>query len=109
MAFKAICAVNLYELTPRARRDIFVIWIRIAQDSVEAADRVETAILENCETLALLPRLGNARPKLTHKPVLTWPTHPYENYLLVYNPETKPIRILRVIQASRRKVWGRGI
>jgi plasmid stabilization system protein ParE len=37
-----------YALTPIAKADILDIWSHIAQDSVEAADRVEQAIYDAC-------------------------------------------------------------
>jgi plasmid stabilization system protein ParE len=42
-------------LSKRANDDITDIWIKIALDSVDSADRVEAEILRNCEILAKFP------------------------------------------------------
>ena len=38
--------MTTYALTPLVKTDIFDIWSNIAENSVEAADRVEQAIFE---------------------------------------------------------------
>jgi toxin ParE1/3/4 len=98
-----------YKLTPKAARDIFDIWLWIAQDSVESADRVEAAIFKNCQILAEMPLAGHLRPDLTKKAVLLWPASPYDRYAIVYDPRSKPLRILRVVHTAGRRVWSRGI
>jgi toxin ParE1/3/4 len=101
--------MSAYQLTAKTTRDIFDIWLWIARDSVESADRVEISILENCQMLAEMPEAGHLRIDLTKKAVLVWPASPYDKYVIVYDPRSKPLRILRVVHASRRKVWRRGI
>ena len=101
--------MSSYKLTPKAARDIFNIWLWIARDSIESANRVEAAIFENCETLAEMPLVGHLRTDLTKKAVLLWPASPYDRYAIVYDPRSKPLRILRVVHTSRSKVWRRGI
>ena len=54
--------MSSYKLTPKAARDIFNIWLWIARDSIESANRVEAAIFENCETLAEMPLVGISVP-----------------------------------------------
>jgi antitoxin ParD1/3/4 len=49
--------MSLYLLTPQAEDDLFAIWSYIAQDNLEAADRVETQIYAACAFLASTPRL----------------------------------------------------
>jgi hypothetical protein len=56
-----------YVLTPVAKVDIFVIWSYVADDSEEAADRVEQAIYEACALLAEAP--GRAHPPGPHQPL----------------------------------------
>ena len=41
-----------YALTPLAEADVSTIWAYIATDSIDAANRVEKAILESCVFLA---------------------------------------------------------
>ena len=40
-----------FKLTPSAETDLFEIWTYIARDNPEAADRVETAILDAVSAL----------------------------------------------------------
>jgi plasmid stabilization system protein ParE len=58
-----------FELTPRAVSDLDEIWNFIAEDSVDAASRVESAILSACESLARRPMLGSKRVEITALPV----------------------------------------
>ena len=44
--------MSAYALTPLAKADIFDIWSYIAEDSQDAAGRVEQAIYDACEFLA---------------------------------------------------------
>lgn len=57
--------MSVYALTLLAKADIFDIWSYIADDSVDAADRVEQAIYDACAFLAEAPMLGHSRPDLT--------------------------------------------
>ena len=53
------------------------LWNYIAQDSVDAADRLTAKLLDSFETLARHPGLGNKREDLTNYPVLFWPVGSY--------------------------------
>jgi plasmid stabilization system protein ParE len=44
-----------FQLTPRALNDLSEIWETIAEDSIGAANRVESAILSACYSLARHP------------------------------------------------------
>jgi plasmid stabilization system protein ParE len=93
--------MSRYQLTSAAFDDLFDVWSFIAQDSPAAADRVEQAIYRACERLAETPLIGSVRTDLTPLPVRFWVLTPYPNYLLVYEPEPRPIRILRILHRSR--------
>ena len=54
-----------YALTPLAKADVFAIWSYIAEDSEDAADRVEKAIYDACAFVAEAPMRGHSRPDLT--------------------------------------------
>jgi plasmid stabilization system protein ParE len=47
--------MSLYLLTPQAEDDLINIWSYIAQDSLDAANRVETQIYAACAFLASTP------------------------------------------------------
>ena len=48
--------------------------------------------------LGLEPGLGHVREDLTGRPLKFWPVY---SYLVVYDPETKPIQIIRVLHGMR--------
>jgi antitoxin ParD1/3/4 len=61
--------MSAYALTSLAKADIFEIWSYIADDSEEAADRVEQAIYAACVFLTESPRRRHRRPDLTARPL----------------------------------------
>jgi len=90
-----------YLFTPQAARDLLDIWSFIARDDRDAADRVEAAVFRACDLLADSPLAGRTRNDLTQLPVRFWVLHPYSNYFIVYDPEKKPLQIIRVVHGSR--------
>jgi len=89
---------TLYEVSAEAQLDLIQIWLRIAQDSIELADRVEGEFYSLFESLAHMPRQGHSRRDLTKRPVLFFPLH---SFLVVYQPEVSPIRIMAVLRGRR--------
>jgi plasmid stabilization system protein ParE len=65
-----------YRFTPEAAADLTEIWSFIPQDSVDAADRVESAIYEACALLAQTPQAGQVRKHFTVLPVRFWTLPP---------------------------------
>ena len=90
-----------YRLTPSAENDLFEIWCYIAQDSLDAANRVEEAIFDACGLLAKSVRAGRRRPDLTRRAVRFWTVGPFKKYVVVYDPDARPLRILRILHGSR--------
>jgi plasmid stabilization system protein ParE len=93
--------MSRYRLTPKARADLLAIWSYIAANNVEAADRVEAAIHHACAFLAEYPLCGHTRRDLTTLPVRIWTVPRYPNYVVVYDPVTKPVRIIRLLHGAR--------
>lgn len=91
-----------YRLTPAAEDDLFAIWVYIAPDNLVAADRLEVDILNACEKLAERPDLGHFRRDLTDKPVRFFLVR--DNYLIVYDPASEPLAVLRVLHGARDAV-----
>lgn len=87
-----------YELSPEAQNDLFEIWSRIAEDSVELADRIDGEFYELFESLAQLPGQGHSRRDLTSRPVLFIALY---SFLVVYRPDPNPVRIMAVVRGSR--------
>ena len=93
--------MNRYRFTPQAEDDLFEIWSFIAQDSVDAANKVESAVLDACERIAHHPLIGAVRSDLTPLPVRFWLLPSFRNYFIVYDPETNPLQVVRILHAAR--------
>ena len=90
--------MSRYELAREALDDLDELWLYVAEDSVDAANRIAAAILDACDLLVDHPHIGHTRTDLTDRPVLFWASG---KYLIVYRPETKPLRVVAVLHASR--------
>ena len=93
--------MSKYQLTPQAVNDLFDIWNFIAADNPPAADRVEEQWFRAFALLADSPQAGHIRTDLTSLPLRFWVVQPFTNYLVVYDPEKKPLQIIRVLHSAR--------
>ena len=93
--------MSKYQFTPQAVSDLLEIWTFIAQDNPEAADRVEEAVFKACDLLADSPLAGSVRKDMTPLPLRFWVVHPYSKYLVVYDPEKKPLQLIRILHGAR--------
>ncbi len=84
--------------TKRAESDLEDIWHYIAQDSVLAADKVLDDIETQCRLIATQPRMGRARPELTHPDLRSFPVG---RYLIFYTTLPDGIEIVRVLHSAR--------
>ena len=87
-----------YTLSPGALEDVYDIWTYMAQDDLQAADRVEDRLFAAFEALARMPGQGHRRTDLTSEPVLFFPVY---SYLIVYRPDKKPLQIVAVLHGAR--------
>src|SRR5947207_581993 len=90
--------MTLYDLSAEAQTDLFGIWSHIAEDSVELANRIENEFHSLFGSLGRMPRMGHARKDLTGRPLLFFPLY---SYLVVYEPNVSPIRIMAVLRGKR--------
>jgi antitoxin ParD1/3/4 len=90
-----------YRFTPQAADDLVEIWRSIAQDNSEPAGRVEAAVFRACDLIAKSRLAGQTRRNVTPLPVRFWVVHPYPNYVIVYNPDTDPMQIIRILHGAR--------
>lgn len=90
-----------YRFTPQAVDDLFEIWNYIAEDNPDAANRVEEAVYDACAFLAQSPAAGRVREDLTVLPVCFWLVQPFRNCWIVYDPQSKPLRIIRILHPAR--------
>lgn len=88
-----------YSLTPAAREDLLEIaqYIR-DHGSAAASERVGINLRREIQKLADSPTLGHLRLDLTDEPVRFWRVY---SYLIVYDPNTTPLRIIRILHAAR--------
>lgn len=90
-----------FQLTPRALNDLDDIWNYIAEDNVNAADRVESTILSACNSLARYPMLGSKRAEITPLQVRFWTVTRFPNFVVVYRPDTRPLQVVAVLHGKR--------
>ena len=68
---------SLYDVSAEAQNDLFEIWRRIADDSVELANRIESEFHELFAPLGRMPGQGHTRKDLTKRPVLFFPLYSF--------------------------------
>ncbi|MGD0521140.1 MAG: type II toxin-antitoxin system RelE/ParE family toxin [Terracidiphilus sp.] len=73
----------------------------MVEDNVEAANRVESAILSACNSLARRPMLGSKRSEITSLPIRFWTVTRFPNFIVVYRPDTKPLQVVAVLHGKR--------
>jgi len=84
--------------TAKAEEDLVDIWIYIARDNPDAADRLLEEIDRKLVLLAENPRLGRARPDIAPE-FRHWPVG---NYLILYRLVADGIEVVRVVHGARR-------
>ena len=84
-----------YAFHPDAFGDLNEIWEFIAQDNIDAADRVLADIHSTLTMFAGSPQIGNRRPDLTTRP-LRFHVAP-DQYLIAYAPDEKPLWVVAVL------------
>jgi plasmid stabilization system protein ParE len=93
--------MNLSQLTPPAVDDLFEIWNYIARDSIDAANHLEGEVYKACAFLAEGPLCGRTREDITKLPLRFWTVQAFPNYIIVYDPKSKPLRIICILHGSR--------
>ena len=86
-----------YRVSDDARSDLDDIWSYIAQDNVEAADRVIHAIVARFSKLAEMPHMGRLREELS----LRLRSFPVGRYIIFYRPAENTVEIARVLHGAR--------
>jgi plasmid stabilization system protein ParE len=87
-------------LSPLARQDLQEILDYIAADSgsLATADKVAGDFEAALGILVASPGIGWRRDPLTGPGIRWWRVH---SYLLVYDPGSKPLRVIRVLHGAR--------
>jgi len=87
-----------FVLSPQALDDLDQIWFQLMQDSIDAADKVERELRKTIRLLGERPEIRHRHEDLTDLPVKFWPV---SSYLIVYDAETRPVEIVRVLHGAR--------
>lgn len=84
--------------TGDADRDIEGIWVFIAEDNFDAADRVRNQIKADVRKLILHPGIGHTRADSPNPEYRFWKVY---SYLIVYRYDDTDLVVLRVIHGAR--------
>jgi plasmid stabilization system protein ParE len=87
-----------FRFHPEAEIDLNEIWDFIAEDSIDAADRVRDNIFAAIQDLAQTPNQGHRRSDLTSRPLRFWRVY---DYLIVYAPEERPFLVIAILHGRR--------
>lgn len=87
-----------YSVSAEAQEDLFEIWRWIAGDSLDLADRIDQEFHEVFASLGRMPLQGHTRTDLTNRPVRFFPLY---SFIVVYQPDLKPVRIMAVLRGRR--------
>jgi plasmid stabilization system protein ParE len=87
-----------FELTHKATQDLIEIEDYIAQDDPNTARRVILELKAAMQHLAEMPQVGHRRFDIRAPRYRFWNVH---SYLIVYNPDTIPIQVIRVVHGKR--------
>lgn len=90
--------MSTYELMPQAQQDLTDLYDYIYQSSPQNAAAVAIALTRGMERIGRAPGIGHRREDLTGLPVrfLT-----VKSFLLVYDPGTRPVKIVAVVRGTR--------
>ena len=83
--------------SPEARADLLGIWLHIAHDNPDAADRLLSRLDRTAHRLAQFSALGRLRPELA--PELR--SMAVENYLVFYRTTPDGIEIVRILHGAQ--------
>ena len=86
-----------YRVSDVARADLDDIWLYIAQDDPEAADRFIRAIVSRFPKLASMPYMGRAREELS----AGLRSFPVQKYVIFFRPLEGGVEIVRVLSGAR--------
>ena len=86
-----------FRVSDVARSDLDEIWLYIAQDNLDAADKLIHAIVSRFTKLAVMPLIGRQREELS--PRLR--SFPVSRYVIFYRLIEDGIEIVRVLHGAR--------
>jgi toxin ParE1/3/4 len=89
--------MSQYRVSDEARADLDEIWLYIARDNPDAADKFIRAVVSRFPKFAAMPQLGRSRKELS--PRLR--SFPVGRYVIFYRPMENGVEIARVLNGAR--------
>lgn len=81
-----------YVLARAAEQDLDSLWSYVAEESVDAADRLVAGIFESFEALARNPGMGHKRENLTFSPSVSGRLATTSSFIALADPRSKLLR-----------------
>ena len=85
---------------PAARREVVAAVRWLARQNPEAARGLRLALVDTATLLGSRPLAGRRQPELVGERYWLWPLAGFP-YVLVYDPQTDPVQILRIVHTSQ--------
>ena len=82
----------------QARRDLDGIWTYLAQDSIDAAEKVLEDVEGAVRRLAAMPGMGHERRELQGSRYRVWSVYAY---LIIYRYGPKTLTVVRIVHGAR--------
>jgi antitoxin ParD1/3/4/toxin ParE1/3/4 len=97
--------MSSFVLTARARLDLQLIWNRIADDSIDNADKVKDELRTAMRQLAHMPGMGHRRADVSNPRYRFWAVY---SFVIAYLPDTRPLQVVRVVHGAQnfKKLFG---
>jgi toxin ParE1/3/4 len=89
--------MSQYRVSDVARSDLETIWLFIAQDNPEAADRFIQVVISRFPMLATVPKMGRQRDELSAH----LRSFPVGSYVIFYRLMENGVEIGRVLHGAR--------
>jgi plasmid stabilization system protein ParE len=90
-----------FQLHPEAYNDLDDLWEFIAEDSIDAADRVRDNIYDAIQALVPFPHQGHRRTDLSSRPLRFRRVY---DYLIAYAPDERPCGLWLSCTATAARV-----
>lgn len=84
-------------ISEQATHDLADIWLHVANDSPQVADKFLNLILEQCQLICSAPEIGRIRDELL--PGIR--SFPIKRYIVYYRVAAQSIEIIRILSGYR--------
>lgn len=88
---------NSFRVSNRAAADLDDIWLYIAQNNPDAADKFTSVLTSRFSKLAAMPEIGRTREEL----LSGLRSFPVARHIIFYRPNRDGVEIIRVLHGAR--------